>query len=46
MQVEILVLFDHRRYGLGVGYGIASIAVGYFAIWLGTALVRRSRVLV
>ncbi len=46
MQVEILVLFDHRRYGLGIGYGIASIAVGYLAIWLGTAVVRRSRMVV
>jgi len=46
MQVEILVLIDHHRYGVAVGYGLASIAVGYLAIWAATALVRRSRVLV
>jgi CrcB protein len=46
MQVEILRLIDHRRYGIAAGYGLASIAVGYLAIWAATALVRRSRVLV
>jgi CrcB protein len=43
MQVEILTMLDHYRYGLAVGYTVASIAAGYFAIWATTALVRRSR---
>jgi fluoride exporter len=43
MQVEILTMLDRDRYGLAVGYTVASIAAGYFAIWATTALVRRSR---
>ncbi|MGI8712723.1 MAG: fluoride efflux transporter CrcB [Solirubrobacteraceae bacterium] len=45
MQVEILKMLDHDRYGLAVGYALASIAAGYVAIWATTALVRRVRVL-
>ncbi len=41
MQVEILTMLDHDRYGLAAGYALASIAAGYLAIWAGTALVRR-----
>jgi CrcB protein len=43
MQVEILTMLDHDRYGLAVGYTVASIVAGSFAIWATTALVRRSR---
>ncbi len=43
MQIEILALLDHNRYGLAGGYTCASIAAGYLAIFLGTALVRRRR---
>jgi CrcB protein len=43
MQVEILKMLDHDRYGLAVGYSAASIGAGYLAIWTTTALVRRSR---
>lgn len=43
MQVEILKMLEHNRYGLAVGYAAASIVAGYFAIWGMTALVRRSR---
>jgi len=43
MQVEILKMLDHDRYGLAFGYAAASIAAGYFAIWATTAVVRRSR---
>lgn len=43
MQLEILVLLDHDRYGLAAGYALASVLGGYLAIWLGTALVRRER---
>jgi CrcB protein len=43
MQVEILTMLEHSRYGLAVGYAVASIVAGSFAIWATTALVRRSR---
>lgn len=43
MQVEILKMLEHDRYGLAVGYAGASIVVGYLAMWGTTALVRRSR---
>ena len=45
MQVEILKMLDHDRIGLAVGYGLASITAGYFAIWATTAFVRRSRLI-
>ena len=43
MQVEILEMLDHDRYGLAVGYAAASVTAGYTAIWLTTAFVRRAR---
>jgi CrcB protein len=43
MQLEILVLLDHDRYGLAAGYAIASVLAGFLAISIGTALVRRER---
>jgi CrcB protein len=43
MQVEIVRMLDHHRYGLALGYGLTSIAIGYVAIWLMSAVVRRSR---
>jgi CrcB protein len=46
MQVEILTMLDHDRYGLAAGYAGASIGAGYLAIWVGTALVRRVSVIV
>jgi CrcB protein len=45
MQLEIFELLDRHRYGLATGYAIASIAAGYLAIFLGTALVRQQRAL-
>jgi CrcB protein len=45
MQVEILKMLDLDRDGLAVGYAAASIAAGYLAIWITTALVRRVRML-
>ena len=45
MQVEILEMLEHHRYGLAAGYATASIAAGYTAIWLATAIVRRVRVI-
>ena len=45
MQVEILNMLDARAWGLATGYIAASVAAGYAAIYLATALVRRVRVL-
>ncbi len=45
MQVEILRMLDHDRYGLALGYATASIAAGYLAIWIATAAVRRTRMI-
>jgi fluoride exporter len=45
MQVEILKMLDAHAWGLAIGYIAASVAAGYAAIYLATALVRRVRVL-
>jgi fluoride exporter len=45
MQLEVLHMLDHDRYGLAAGYTVASIACGYLAVWLASASVRRVRVL-
>lgn len=45
MQVELLGLVEAHRYGLAIGYALASIAAGLAAIWLATTLVRRTRVI-
>ncbi|MGH3559876.1 MAG: fluoride efflux transporter CrcB [Mycobacterium sp.] len=44
MQVETLGMIEHQRYGLAVGYTAASITVGFLAVYLATAAVRRVRV--
>jgi len=44
MQVEILNMLGAHAWGLAAGYAAASIAVGYAAIYLATAIVRRVRV--
>lgn len=41
MQVELLKMIDAASYGLALSYAAASIAVGYLAIHLATAVVRR-----
>jgi fluoride exporter len=41
MQVEILKMLGAHAWGLAAGYTAASIVVGYAAIHLATALVRR-----
>lgn len=43
MQVEILKMIDAHAWGLALGYTGASIAAGYAAIQLATAMVRRVR---
>jgi len=44
MQVEILEMINAHAWGLAVAYAAASIAAGYTAIYLATAIVRRVRV--
>ncbi len=43
VQVEIYAMLHRNKYGLAVGYAVASVSAGYLAIWLTTALVRRTR---
>jgi CrcB protein len=45
MQVEVLKMIDAHRYGLAAAYACSSLAAGYLAIWIATALARRTRVL-
>ena len=45
MQIEIVQMLDHHRYGLAGAYALCSILAGYIAICAATALVRRVRVL-
>ena len=44
MQVEIVRMLDARYFGLALGYTAASLAGGYAAIQIATAMVRRVRV--
>lgn len=44
MQVEILKMFDAHAWGLAASYAGASVAVGYSAIHLASAMARRVRV--
>ena len=44
MEVEILKMISAGDWGLAVGYAAASIAAGYAALHLATAMVRRARV--
>jgi CrcB protein len=44
MQVEIVRMLDGRHFGLVLAYVTASLAGGYAAVHLATALVRRVRV--
>ena len=44
MQVELLNMLSAHAWGLATGYAAASIAGGYAAIHLATAMVRRVRV--
>lgn len=45
MQIEIVQMIDHDRYGLAGAYALCSILAGYVAICAATALVRRVRVI-
>jgi CrcB protein len=44
MQLELVKMLDAHAWGIAAGYAAASIAVGYAAIQLSTAMVRRVRV--
>ena len=44
MQAEILTMLDAHAWGLAAAYAAASIAAGYTAIHLATAMVRRVRI--
>jgi CrcB protein len=43
MQLQALQMLDHHRYGLAIAYLATSLAGGYVALHLGTALVRSPR---
>jgi fluoride exporter len=45
MQLEIVEMLDHHADGLAFAYACASITGGLVAVWLTTALVRRTRML-
>ncbi len=44
MQVEILKMIDAHAWGLAAGYTVTSVVVGYAAIYVATAMVRRVQV--
>jgi fluoride exporter len=41
MQLELVRMLDAGRYGLAAGYAAASVAGGFGAVFLATALTRR-----
>jgi CrcB protein len=43
MQLELLTMIDHHRYGLASAYAAATIAAGYLAVFAATSIVRRIR---
>jgi fluoride exporter len=44
MQLELVRMLDANRYGLAAAYAATSLALGYGAVHLATAAVRRVRV--
>jgi fluoride exporter len=44
VQVELLRMLDRDELGLALGYAGASVAAGFAAVLLATAMVRRARV--
>jgi CrcB protein len=44
MQVELLKMIQAHCWGLAIGYAVASLAAGYAAVHVATAMVRRVRV--
>jgi CrcB protein len=45
MQLEILRMLEHGRAGMALAYAASSVILGYLAVWLATAAVRRTRTL-
>jgi CrcB protein len=45
VQIELLKMADQHHYGLALGYLLASVLGGYFAVFGSSALVRRVRTL-
>jgi len=43
VQLELLRMLEHDRYGLALGYVLASVVGGFLAIFLSSAVVRRVR---
>jgi fluoride exporter len=43
MQVEIIKMLEGHYYGLAAGYTAASVAAGLLAIYVASAIVRRTR---
>lgn len=43
MQVQALSMVEHGHDGLAAGYAVTSICAGYLAVWVATAMVRRTR---
>jgi CrcB protein len=46
MQVELLRMLDGDHFGLAAGYAAASIAAGFLAVAVATAITRRVRLVV
>ena len=44
VQLEVVRMVDAERYGLAAAYVVTSVALGYLAVHLATAVVRRVRV--
>jgi CrcB protein len=44
MQLELLRMLDAARYGLAAAYAVVSLVLGYLAVHVATALVRRVKV--
>jgi fluoride exporter len=40
MQLELVRMIDHERFGPAIGYALASVVAGYLAISAGAAIVR------
>lgn len=45
VQLELLRMLEHDRYGLALGYVLASVVGGFVAVFLASAVVRRVRTL-
>jgi fluoride exporter len=45
MQLELVRMIDVRDYALAAGYAVASVALGYTAVFLASALTRRASLL-